>query len=142
MTEITHRPDAMLETEELDELRAKVRELEARDAHAEPTLSTRDRSPIKPQDHKPADTETIKLTFHGVDVEVQRRLIKDWRMVRLIGRTQNGDMSAAGEILDFLIGAESLDKIVTNIIEADGWCDAEKIQDITEELFEALGAGN
>jgi hypothetical protein len=142
MTEITHRSDAMLEAEELDELRAKVRELEARDALAEPTISTRDRSPVKPQDRKPADTDTVKLTFYGVDVEIQRRMYKDWRMVRMIGRTQNGDMSAAGDILDFLLGAEAHDQIVENIIEEDGWCDSDKFQDITKELFEALDAGN
>ncbi len=145
MTETTDRSPAELEADELDELRAKVRELEARDAqieHAEAALSTRDRSPAKPQDRKPADTDLVKLAFYGVDVEIQRRMYKDWRMVRMIGRTQKGDMSAAGEILDFLLGEEAHDQIVENIIEAEGWCDSEKIQDITKELFEALDAGN
>lgn len=145
MTEATDLSRAEIEATELDDLREKVRELERRDAQVEmvePTLSTRDRSPVKPQDHKPAETEVINLTFYGVDVEIQRRLIKDWRMVRLIGRSQNNDMSAASEILDFLLGVEAHEQIIANIVEADGWCDAEKIETITTELFEALDAGN
>lgn len=132
----------MTETTDLTraELEAKLAEFDETGPAVE--LSTRDRSPVKPQDHKPAETEVINLTFYGVGVEIQRRLIKDWRMVRLIGRSQNNDMSAASEILDFLLGVEAHDQIIANIVEADGWCDAEKIETITTELFEALDAGN
>lgn len=123
-----------------EELEAEIAALRAA-AEEKPVTSTRERSPIKPQDHKPAD-EVFKHTFYGVEVEVQKRLLRDWRLQRMIGRTQKGDIDAAASILDFLIGAEKHEQIIEAIIEQDGWCDSDKIGELTKDLFEAVGAGN
>lgn len=118
------------------ELEARIAELEA--AKVE---STRDRSPVKPADHQPAATDTFELEFYGVECVVEKRMLKDWRLQRIVGRAQKGDIGAGSEILDFLLGEEKQNAIIDAMVEQDGWCNDEKIGELTQTLFEKVGAG-
>ena len=126
-----------------EELEAEIAALRAKDTTASaPALSTRDRSPVKPQDHKSPADDVHELEFVGVKVRVQARMLNDWRLQRMIGRSQAGDMDAPARILDFLIGPDKHDAIIDALVERDGWCDENAIGDITKQLFEELKAGN
>lgn len=135
MTETTDHSPAAIEADELDELRAKVRELEARDAqieHAEAALSTRDRSPAKPQDHKPADADLVMIEHAGVTFTTTRGSLGSLRTLDMLERNQ---ITSA---LRRVIGDKSFEEFLDKNPDAG----AEQAGELLNAIAEKVGAKN
>ena len=138
MTENTEKTREELEAE-LAALREAVQESPAAEFAAEETvrrLSTREQSPVKPQDHKPANGETITFEYRGETYEVDARFSRDVRTASLFNKNE---FEAA---ITKMIGADGYEALLTSLEDEDGFVDAELVGGWVNTFFEKAGAKN
>ncbi|UOQ56072.1 hypothetical protein MUN78_10185 [Leucobacter allii] len=123
------------EKQRVAEMEAELAALRARDAAPEkvaPELSTRDRSPITPQDHKPAAAEAVQVEFEGITFTATRGKLGSLRVLDLLERNQ------IATALRTLVGDEKFEEFLTRFPDAD----AEMAGKMLEAIAKAVGAGN
>ncbi|QAB17134.1 hypothetical protein Leucomu_03635 [Leucobacter muris] len=101
-----------------------------------PAQSTRERSPIKPQDHKPADHEKVTFEFAGETFTMDARAPKDSRVFLSV---RKGDLEPA---IIRMTSAEDLERLLKAIEDEDGWSDMEQLGKFVDAAHEAAGTKN
>lgn len=130
----------MTETNDLsrEQLEAKLAEMneqmEAREAA--PTLSTRDRSPVKPQDHKPASEHAVTFDFEGEKFTVDVRAIRDTRTMFALRKE---DMET---VLLRTLGEKGTERAIKAIEDEDGYSDSIRLAELVQIMYEKAGAKN
>lgn len=117
------------------EMEAELAELRAdRDrANAEAgAVSTRDRSPVKPEDHKPAEADLVTVEHGGVTFETTRGSLGSLRTLDLLERNQ---ITTA---LRRVIGDEKFEEFLDKNPDAG----AEEAGDLLNAIAEKVGAKN
>lgn len=121
------------------EMQAELEELRAeRDRANETTTapSTREQSPIKPQDHKPAADETVSVEYAGETFEIKVGVASSARLLRALEKNQ---ISAA---VERLIGEDGYDRLLDAIEAQYGEDDMSKVAEFMGTALEAAGAKN
>lgn len=127
------------EPSRVDALEAELARLRAERAAVEkvaPELSMRERSPIKPQDHKPADHEKVAFEFRGETYEVDARFSRDVRTAAMFNKN---DFETA---ISKMIGADGYEALLTSLEDEDGFVDAELLGGWVNAFFDKAGAKN
>ncbi|MBK0420156.1 hypothetical protein JD276_14050 [Leucobacter sp. CSA1] len=94
--------------------------------------STRDRSPVKPADHKPGKSDLVKVEYKGVEFEVKAGGMSSLRVLDALERNQ---FTTA---LRYLVGDQSFDRFLVDVPDAD----AEDAGKLLELIAEKAGAKN
>lgn len=141
MTETTHTPETADTSKTREELEAEILALRAEQAapaadEAAVELSTRDRSPIKPQDHKPKISQPATVTFLGETYTFDRREPTNPPTFFALNR---GDMET---VLTRLVGEDGLARAIKSTEDDDGFGNVEKLGDLVNAMFEEAGAKN
>lgn len=87
----------------------------------------------------PANIRHIEVDGIALDIDVRR--IKDYRTLSLIAKVEGGDMFAAIQLFDFLLG-DQRDKAVKAMTDESDYCDAEAFMGLCSKVLEAAGAKN
>lgn len=122
-----------------EDLEAELERLRAKQAATEkvtPALSTRERSPIKPQDHQPGKHDSFTVEIAGETFEIDARAPK--HIPTMFALRQN-DFET---VLTNLIGSEALQRVVKKLEDEDGFSDFDKLADVVSDIYEKAGAKN
>lgn len=124
--EHTTSPEPEESREAMEAELARLRALEAAE------LSTRDRSPVKPQDHKPAADEVKTVEFGGVTFKAARNAFNKLATLDLLER---GMINTA---IRRVVG----DETYTEFLEKNPDADEETAGKLLEALIDQVGAKN
>lgn len=128
-----------------EELEAKLAEMDAKLTAAEVSrgeLSTRDRSPVKPQDHKPKaenlldSTQTV--TYKGESFEVDFAGLDD---ADLFGQDQSNPFVQAQAVKNVL-GDEGYLRLCDLVRDESGRARATKVQEAFGEIMQSVDLKN
>ena len=112
-------------------------ELEALRATREvPVVSTREQSPAKPQDHKPAADDTVSVEYAGEEFAIKVGVASSARLLRALEKNQ---IAAA---VERLIGEDGYDRLLDAIEAEYGEDDMGKVAEFMGKALEAAGAKN
>ncbi|KAM9866752.1 hypothetical protein ACIFOC_00444 [Leucobacter aridicollis] len=114
---------------EIERLRA---EKEKRELELHAPESTRDRSPAKPQDHKPADADLVTIEHAGVTFTTTRGSLGSLRTLDMLERNQ---ITSA---LRRVIGDKSFEEFLDKNPDAG----AEQAGELLNAIAEKVGAKN
>lgn len=117
-----------------EELEAELERL--RTQQAAPVISTRDRSPVKPQDHQRGQHEKIRVDLAGEAFEIDARAPK--HIPTMFALRQN-DFET---VLRNLLGAEGLDRALKALEDEDGYSDFDALAEWVSEIYEKAGSKN
>lgn len=101
-------------------------------AEIEALRSTRDRSPVKPTDHKPADEDTVSVEYDGTTFTVRKGILSSLKVLRPLEK--NHLVTA----LEAILGEDAFNDFLEKNPEAD----AEDAGKIFELIVEKAGAKN
>lgn len=118
------------------ELEAEIEALRAQKSADVADLSTRDRSPAKPQDRQRPIKEPRHVEFAGESYTFDVRAAKDTRTMFAL---RADDMET---VLTRVIGEEGLERALKSIEDEDGYADFEKVAELVGAIYEQAGAKN
>lgn len=118
------------------ELEAEIETLRARKSAYVDELSTRDRSPIKPQDHQRPIKEPRTVEFAGETYTFDVRAAKDTRTMFAL---RGDDMET---VLKRVIGDDGLERALKSLEDEDGYSDFEKVAELVGAIYEQAGTKN
>lgn len=87
----------------------------------------------------PANIRHIEVD--GIELDIDLRRLKDYRTMSLIAKVEGGDMFAAIQLFDFLLG-DQRDKAIKAMTDEDDFCDATKFVEFCGKVLDAAGAKN
>ncbi|MEV8339210.1 hypothetical protein [Leucobacter sp. NPDC077196] len=126
MTETTEKSREELEAE-LESLRAQS---------SAPAIATRDRSPLKPSDHRPPIKQPRTVEFAGESYTFDVRAAKDANTMFAL---QRNDFET---VLVRVIGADGLKRALESTADEDGFSDFEELAELTAALYKAADSKN
>ena len=124
------------EQQRVADLEAEIEALRAQKSEDVAELSTRDRSPIKPQDRQRPIKEPRTVEFAGETYTFDVRAAKDTRTMFAL---RADDMET---VLTRVIGEEGLERALKSIEDEDGYADFEKVAELVGAIYEQAGAKN
>lgn len=85
-----------------------------------------------------------RVEVDGIALDVDMRVVKDVRTLRLVGEIQKGGPDSAFKMLDLfdLLLGDKRAEVEGKLADADGFTDAERYMAFCEKVFEAVGAKN
>lgn len=117
-----------------EELEAELERL--RTQQAAPVIATRDRSPVKPQDHQRGQHEKIRVDLAGEAFEIDARAPKH---IPTMFALRQGDFET---VLKNLIGSDGLSRVVDALADEDGFSDFEDLAELVNTIYEKAGSKN
>lgn len=87
----------------------------------------------------PANIRHIEVD--GIELDIDLRRLKDYRTMSLIAKVEGGDMFAAIQLFDFLLG-DQRDKAIKAMTDESDFCDATKFVEFCGKVLDAAGAKN
>lgn len=81
------------------------------------------------------------IEVDGIDLDIDARRLRDYRTMSLIAKVEGGDMFAAIQLFDFLLG-DQREKAIKAMTDEDDFCDAAKFVDFCGKVMDAAGAKN
>lgn len=117
-----------------EELEAELEVLRASKPSAE--LSTRDRSPAKPSDHRPPIKQPRTVEFAGESYTFDVRAAKDANTMFAL---QRNDFET---VLVRVIGVDGLKRALESTADEDGFSDFEELAELTAAIYKAADSKN
>ena len=77
----------------------------------------------------------VKLS-DGFEVSIDERHLNDWKLLKLIRGIDKGDASLTVDVMELLLGEESLEKLEKHI-EVDGFVSIDAMGNALSEIVEA-----
>lgn len=80
-------------------------------------------------------------TTSGFEFEVDERMLKDMRFVRVFREWQKNNFAQA-DVLDYMLGKDGAAKLEEHLADKDGYVDAQKVADEMDEILEIVQEKN
>ncbi len=85
-----------------------------------------------------ADTNMINIKVLDIDITVDNRCTRDYRILKYLGELDKGNPLHAADLIRMFVG-ENEEKIMEAIMEKnDGWCPIEAVTEVINEIVTQL----
>ena len=80
-------------------------------------------------------------TTSGFEFEVDERMMKDMRFVRVFREWQKNNFAQA-DVLDYMLGKDGAEKLEEHLEDKSGYVDSQKVADEMSEILEIVQEKN